>query len=305
VIDSLHQILRDLLASRVARVAGASQIGFEPPNTRWQTDVVATAEERVNLYLYDTKENTDLRSNERVRENVDGWFRESKVPDRLDCYYLVTTWSPVVPTATVEAAPDEHSMLYEVLAVLMRNRPLTPTHVYSPDFPNPFGRTITSVPPLLQDEVLPMSVALPDGLGNLGEFWNTMGEEWKPALSLTVTVPIFQPDAQEFPAVTSVIGDYRATDADSAERLVTVGGHVFSSATGDPIKGAWVRVQGSAPPSTLGANLRYITREDGRFAFSRLVPGTYEITAVVTGQPEYRSLVEVPSESGNYDIYFS
>ena len=305
MIDSINEILRDLIASRTSRLIGTSQIGFEPPNSDWQAAVVAGAEERLNIYLYDTKENSDLRSNERVRDIVDGSYQEFNVPDRLDCNYLVTAWSPVVPSPTVEAAPDEHSMLYEVLAVLMRNRPLTPTRVYSPDFPNPSSRTIASVPELLQDEVLPMSVALPDGLGNLGEFWNTMGEEWKPALNLTVTVPIFQPDAQEFPAVTSVIGDYRATDADSAERLITVGGHVFSSATGNPIKGAWVRVQGSAPPSTMGANLRYITREDGRFAFSRLVPGTYEIVAVVSGQPEYRSLVEVPSESGNYDIYFS
>ena len=306
MIDSINEVLKDLLASRLARLSGPTQIGFEPPNSDWQSHVVTAAEERLNVYLYDTKENTELRSNERVRENVDGWFRESKVPDRLDCHYLITAWSPIVATATIERTPDEHSLLYEVLAILMRNRPLTPARVYDGEFAIPSGRSLASVHPDLQQEVLPMSVVLPDGMGNMGEFWNTMGGEWKPALNVTITIPIFQPDATDFPVVTSVIGDYRqAHNPSSNERLITVGGRVFSSASGEPIKGAWVRVQGTAPPATLGTNFRYITRGDGRFAFSRLVPGTYELTAVVSGQPEQRSTVQVPSESGNYDIYFS
>src|SRR5262249_26302464 len=132
VIDPTNEILRDLVQSRIPALAGITQVDFEPPNEDWRQSVVAAGEERVNFYLYDVRENLKLFSNQRTREPKDGYTIEHFAPARLDCNYLVTAWSPVTfSPPMVEPTRDEHARLYDVLALLMQNRPLHPADVYA------------------------------------------------------------------------------------------------------------------------------------------------------------------------------
>src|SRR5262245_18729122 len=133
MIDPVNHILRDLIQSRLPALAGLTQVGFEPPNDEWRQSLVAAGEERVNLYLYEVRENLKLRTPERTRVPENGWYRETQAPARIDCHYLVTAWSPVTfQPPTVEPTTDEHVLLYAVLDVLMHNRPLLPAAVYQP-----------------------------------------------------------------------------------------------------------------------------------------------------------------------------
>ena len=68
MIDALDQIMADLIQSRIPEVAGLTQVGFDAPNADWRTAVITASEERINVYLYDLRENLKLRSNERIRE---------------------------------------------------------------------------------------------------------------------------------------------------------------------------------------------------------------------------------------------
>ena len=95
MIDTLDDILRDLIQSRIPSLAGASQVGFDPPNDDWRQSLLAANEERVNFYLYNIRENLKLRTTRRTRVEEQGWYRESPPAVRTDCHYLVTAWSPI------------------------------------------------------------------------------------------------------------------------------------------------------------------------------------------------------------------
>jgi len=306
MIDSLDIVLRDLIQSRVAALAGQTQVGFEPPTEDWRLSVSGAMEERVNFYLYDLRENMQLRSNARTREMQQGWYVERPAPPRLDCHYLVTAWSPVTfAPPIVEPATDEHLLLYRVLEVLMRHRPLSAKDVYKLGFTIPSTNTLATVPLPLQRD-LPLDVVQVDGARNLGDFWNTMKLAWKPALHLTVTIPVvlLEPDI-ESPAVTTMTGHYRqAQSAATAEVLLTVGGRVLAGTSAAAVRGAWVQIVGLNPPDVQAINRRSITGADGRFVFSRLRQGRYRIRAVAAGIGDLPREVDVPSETGEYDVQF-
>jgi Pvc16 N-terminal domain len=306
MIDRLDEVLRDLIQSRVTALAGQTQVGFEPPTEDWRLAVLGAGEQRVNFYLYDLRENMQLRSNARTREMQQGWYVERPAPPRLDCHYVVTAWSPVTFTPAVEPAIDEHAVLYDVLEVLMRHRPLSAKEVYKLGVTIPSGQTLASVPEPLRSD-LPLDVVQVDGIRNLGDFWNTMKLPWKPALHLTVTIPVvlLEPDI-ESPAVTTLTGDYRqAQSAVTAEVLLTVGGRVLAGTPGEAVRGAWVQIVGLNPPAVQVVNRRLITGTDGRFLFSRLRQGRYRIRAIAAGIGDVPREVDVPSETGEYDVQFS
>jgi hypothetical protein len=299
-------VLRDLVQSRVPALAGLTQIGFEPPTEDWRLSVSGAMEQRVNLYLYDLRENTRLRSNARTRDMRQGWYVERPAPPRLDCHFLVTAWSPVTfSPPTVEPAMDEHALLYDVLEVLMRHRPLSARQVYRLGVAIPSGQTLASVPEPLRAD-LPLDVVQVDAIRNLGDFWNTMKLAWKPALQLTVTIPVvlLEPDI-ESPAVTTMRGDYRqVSGAATAEALLTVGGRVLAGAEAQAVRGAWVQIVGLNPTDVQVVNRRLITGTDGRFVFSRLRQGRYRIRAIAAGIGDLPREVDVPSETGEYDVRF-
>jgi hypothetical protein len=305
MIDRLDELLRDLIQSRISALAGLTQVGFEPPTEDWRLSVFGALEQRVNLYLYDLRENMQLRSNARTRDMQQGWYTERPAPPRLDCHFLVTAWSPVTfSPPTFEPATDEHALLYDVLEVLMRHRPLSAREVYKLGVTIPSTNTLATVPLPLQSD-LPLDVVQVDAVRNLGDFWNTMKLAWKPALHLTVTIPVvlLEPDI-ESPAVTTITGDYRQADsAATADVLVTVGGRVLAGAPAEAVRGAWVQIVGLNPPDVQAIRRRLITGTDGRFKFSRLRQGRYRIRAVDAGIGDVPRDVDVPSETGEYDVH--
>jgi hypothetical protein len=307
VIDPLDGMLRDLLQSRVTGFIGPTQVGFGPPNADWKAAVIAAGEERFNLYLYDMRENLRLRSNEWQTTQVEGQSIVNAPSPRLDCTYLVTAWSPVAPGPLFDPAREEHQRLYDALAVFMKFRPLAAAEVYSTAVPSGMDlATFTAAAPALVAQPLPLDAALPDAVHEAPEFWTTMKVDSRPAVRLTVTIPVVldEPDAV-YPNVTTMSGRYFLLGTPGTpETILSIGGRVLRTGSEAPIDGAWVQIAGKNPPTIAAVRHRAVTDADGRFIFSRLPRGSYELRAVAAGLGDKTfPPFDVPLAAGAYDVH--
>lgn len=306
MIDDVSKILRHLFINEVPdlRVPGSAavlteQVRFDAPDddfTGFRSSVVvdtgtATVEAPVlNVYLVDLRENRGLRSNERIRVNGFDHAIDEPAPARVDCHYLITAWVPGAAKTNHEPALLEQALLYQVLAALFQNAPLNPARLRPP---------LAGLPALIADADLPTAVAPVDGFPKLGEFWGTMGTgaRWLPAVYLVLTVPVaFRPEITG-PLVTTKTTSFDVGDA--RESFVQIGG-VLLDQLGDPVPGAWVRLE-----TPLGAALA-VTGSDaaGRFTFDGLSVGAYRVRARVAGLGETSDDVTVPSPAGGYEVKF-
>jgi hypothetical protein len=304
VINVLDNILADLIQSRVTVLAGLTQIGFEPPNQDWRNAFLAGVDnDWLNLYLFDLRENLKFRSNERTRtQAANGWYTETPDPPRLNCMYLMTAWNR---TALQAGGPthDEHKLLYTVAAVLLRHRSLVVDDVYQAGNPIPSGRNLGSTLQF-QDQEFPLEVGVPDNVRDLGDFWSTMQGVWRPALQVTVTIPVFLAlPPKESPMVTTEIVGYEIEGHPESEEVVlTIGGRVSTGKPAAAVSGAYVRLQGLNPAAVQIVDRHVSTPADGRFLFSYLQAGRYRLHAVAPGLGPAGRDVDVPSQDGEYDL---
>jgi hypothetical protein len=141
----------------------------------------------INLFLYDVRENRELRNTEWLFErNNNGAATRQRGAVRVDCSYLVTAWPS---DATPNPSQDEHHLLGEVMRVLLRH-PLIPEVLLQ-------GELRGQEPPL------PAITIQPGELQSWGEFWQVIGSKPKAALNYKVTigVPVDRPVATEVPVV--------------------------------------------------------------------------------------------------------
>jgi Pvc16 N-terminal domain len=301
----LDIMIRDLLVAELPALVTDQQVRFQPPDAQLRTDVANLAAVALDIYLVDLRENRKLRSNERVRStNGDGFVTTERLPDRVDCHYLISAWSPAqLALPIVDPTLDEHALLYETAAVLMRAGALNPSRVYLPGAP-----ALAAWPARFRDIDLGSTVLPPEGFGRLSEFWTTMGQDmrWKPCLYLIVTLPVALVQEVAGPMVTTTFTDLRVTaTAATSELWLGIGGQVIDARTDPgnpvPVPNAWVRLETLAgtPVGLAQAS------ETGRFTFERLRASQYRIRGVATGLAEQTRTVDVPSETGEYDLRFT
>jgi hypothetical protein len=185
VIDDLDKTLEALLRRELppALVEQVS-ISFATPDDQFPpTSVTLPA---IDLFLYDLRENRDLRSNEWLVERQSNGITKQRAPLRVDCSYLVTAWSSASSTTP---ALDEHRLLGEVMQALLRH-PTIPAAALQ-------GSLQGQEPPL------PASALQPGRLQSLAEFWQALGGKPKAALTYTVTIGVeAQPPVEAGPPVT-------------------------------------------------------------------------------------------------------
>lgn len=147
-------------------------ISFDPPDDQFPPPSVTPP--AIDLFLYDIRENRDLRSNEwSLQRESDGTGRRSMPLVRVDCSYLITAWPS---QSTPNRAADEHRLLSEVMMVLLRFPTL-------PEWLLQGGLAAQELP-------LPTAVLQPGHLQSLGEFWQALGGKPKAALNYTVTIAV-------------------------------------------------------------------------------------------------------------------
>jgi len=231
----------------------------------------------VDLFLYDLRENLELRSNELTIDKTATTSVTHKAPMRLACSYLATAW----PVGGADPALQEQQLLSQVLQALGR----------FPTIPSTFlqGSLINQQPPL------PMVALHPDALKNLAEFWASLGNTLRASLTLTVTisVPLFD-DITDFLVTTSttnVLGPGATTD-----EWLQFGGLV-SDAQGHPVAGALVDL--------LDVGLRAGSGDDGSFVFSGVQAGAHNLRVVATGFQIYTQTVTVPGPPTAFQVILS
>ena len=177
MIRDLDNTLRTLLTKKAlpGGVLASAKISFDLPDTDWRSHL---QELTVNCYLYDIRENRQLRSQEPVlQRSADGARAQRRQPPvHVDCAYCITAWS----VAQEEPVLEEHTLLSEVLEILLKN-PTLPRDVLQGD--------LAKHPPY------PTVIAAPDGAKSQPEFWSALNQRYKPSLNYIVTLAL-QLDAE-------------------------------------------------------------------------------------------------------------
>jgi hypothetical protein len=188
--ESLSSLLRRDLPPGLAEKI---QISFATPDDQFPPQSVTLP--AIDLFLYDIRENLELRSNEPIyQRRSDGTAVKHPAPIRVDFSYLITAWpSESVP----DPAEDEHRLLGEVMRVLLRYRTL----------PEEILEGVLAG----QKPDLPVSSLQPGRLQSLGEFWQALGGKPKAALSYSVTVAVDVAAPEEVRLVTEKVTKIRIT----------------------------------------------------------------------------------------------
>lgn len=201
MIQDLDDTIRELLETQApggSELAGAD-ISFDLPDADWRAGLTTLT---VNCYLYDIRENLELRRAEPIIQRSGDGTRAIRrdQPRRIDCAYCITAWSP----AADESVLDEHRLLSQVLTVLMRS-PTIPAAVLQ-------GSLVDQIPPY------PTVIASPDGVKNQPEFWGALDQQLKPSLNYVVTLALMLDEAPDEADMLRVVEEV-AVEADNLDEF--------------------------------------------------------------------------------------
>lgn len=177
MIHDVDDTLKQLLVSHVPIDLSEIDIRFEMPARDWSTNV---SRPTVNLYLYDIRENLELRSNQPMRTAGADAFSLSPAPVRIDLCYLISVWTSDIS--------DEHQLLGRVLTTLLR----------FPHLPEEVLRGS------LQTQPFPVRgwIAQPERTPNAWDFWGHLEHRMKAGLSYCLTTSLEPHEAEDAPRVT-------------------------------------------------------------------------------------------------------
>ncbi len=289
MINDLDETLKLLLVKKAGLDPAEVDISFDIPTREWSTPVTRPT---VNLYLYDLRENRQLREtywDDEVGE--DGRINLKRRPLRIDLSYMITCWT--------SSAEDQHRLLWRVIETFFRYSPI-PEEVLQGD---------------LRQLIHPVrtEVAQPDGvLKNVSDFWGALENQLRASVSLVVTLDLdleqiltspmvlaralkfgppvvtTRPDGPGKPASRETI--LHQLEAGWEVGTVRLGGEVRNK-KGAPLASASVRLvskQADGQPVQVGPTIQ--TDAEGRYIFSAVPTGDYTLVVELPGQPP----VQVP-----------
>jgi len=146
-------------------------VSFAAPDNHFPPSTVTLP--AVAFFLYDVRENFDLRSGQWEVDRTDGSFTRTPPLVRVDCSYLITAWAS---ESAPDPAADEHRLLGDVMKVLLRHRKIPENYLR--------GELAGQEPPL------PAKIIGEPQLQSMGELWQAMGGRPKAALHYAVTVSV-------------------------------------------------------------------------------------------------------------------
>jgi hypothetical protein len=270
MINDLDETLKQLMLSKAGFDQSQVSISFDAPNREWASH---QSKPVVNFYLYDIKENHELRGTDwAVTRDNKGIATKKKAPLRLDLSYAVTVW-----TKEIE---DEHSLISRILITLMRY-PVLPPDICAG---------------ALKDSEYPIhvSTAQPDeSLKNITDFWNAMGNNLKPMLNYIVTLPVDLDIAFTAPLVSTRKLEFHQTGEAETEDWLQIGGTVRKKGKGEAV------LAGVAISVKQGGN-RATTDQEGNYRLSRIKKGNYIFEVTAPGRAAREIEITVPGTT--YDI---
>jgi hypothetical protein len=251
---------------------------FEQPTGEWAATLNKPT---INLYLYDIRENLELRNTSEitVERTPDGRARRNFPPRRIDINYLVTVWS--------KKPEDEHKLLWRILETFLHHGHVKPEDCIGEVRDQPF--------------VIPVRVALPsDAVRNMPDLWGVMENQLKPSINLMLTLALDPKRGIESPMVLSTELRFGGFDSQTPTlhstdlEIYHVGGRVLDK---DKPVGAGVTVRLTDPYREVQ------TDADGRYVFAALSPGKYDLEVIRDGKKPKTFDLEVPAtEANGYDL---
>lgn len=278
MINDLSLVLRNILNDPgLPEPLQSAQIEFDHPT---ETYTPAGGLRTINVFLYDVRENVELRNSEPIVERLNGQARITRAPLRVECSYLVTAW----PDGSGQAMfLQEHQLLSQVLQAFSRFSTI----------PSNF---LTGTALVGQEPPLPVLTAQAGELKSPSEFWTAMGSRLRPSLTVSATISIQPFTADIVPlAATKQFGVEPIDNPAAREDLFEFGGQV-TDAGSNPVDEATVTL--------VEPGLVTTTDADGRYRFGLVAARDYTLrveklpaTAQVT--------VTVPAPVGsNYNVQF-
>ncbi|HKQ79330.1 MAG TPA: DUF4255 domain-containing protein [Blastocatellia bacterium] len=157
-----------------------AQVSFDRPDEGFHP-----AQTTVNLFLYDVREDMELRGNELVVTRQNGQAVIQRPPLRAICSYLITAW----PVGGADTTLQEHRLLSQTLQVFAA----------MPKIPEKYlqGELKGQQPPL------PLVAARMDRAKEPYEFWTAIGSKVRPSITIAVTIGMELYEQETAPVVTS------------------------------------------------------------------------------------------------------
>jgi hypothetical protein len=246
-------------------------IRFDRPS-----DPYSVEQTTLNVFLYEVRENLELRSNESVTRRVGGQTLVEPPAYRANCMYLVTAW----PVGGTDLPKQEHHLLGQVLQLIAGSPVLLPAFL---------------TPALqLQEPPLPMLMVQPDGVRNPAEFWAAIGNRIKASLLLSVTVSLEAFDIASYPSVITSEIRLESTDGAALDApFFRIGGVVLDNAS-QPVANAGVRLV-ERGRSTL-------TDAEGKFSLAAIPAGSFTLRVTAGAVTQDRAVVVPAPALGGYDV---
>lgn len=266
VSKTLKRILDDKAIANACKELFDAEIVFDRPTEQFKPDKLT-----VDLFLYEVRENMEMRSNEPLISRSDGKAIIKRAPLRVACSYLVTAWAPGTGE---ESQLKEQRLLSQTLQVLSRY-PTIPEEFFPSESP-----LKTQEPPL------PMMITQMGGVKDPADFWSAIGGKMRPSLAVTVTVslPVFEPDEPEGEPLVKArrieIGERTSHDQKRIppEKLSSAE-NIFGTITGPddkPVEGAIVTI--------LELGLKATTDAEGSYSLGLIPKGSYRLRVEPQGE---------------------
>jgi Pvc16 N-terminal domain/Carboxypeptidase regulatory-like domain len=272
---TLQAILDDPALTTTFPELAAAQIVFDHP-----TETFNPTQTTIDLFLYDIRENMELRSNEPTIRRLNGQAEMRRPPLRIACSYLITAW----PVGGSDLALQEHRLLSQVLQVLSRYAKIPESFLR--------GQLVG------QEPLLPMMIAQAEGLKEPADFWTAIGNKLRPSLTVTVTIgmQVFAPVTAPLVITEEVrLGERTAPNEEvialpTRQIFFRIGGRV-TDASNAPVADVLVTLVGTGFTSQTGA--------DGNYTLSSIPAGTYTLR-VQSGATTREVTVTIPVPAGSH-----
>ncbi|GJL61820.1 MAG: hypothetical protein NPIRA04_04740 [Nitrospirales bacterium] len=274
MIKHLDETIKRVIHQKAGFSPEEVEIAFDQPTGTWAN---ALTRPTLNCYLYDIRENLDLRNYEVTRESLpEGKIREALSPMWLDLTYIITAWTTVVE--------DEHEILWRAIAALANTNPIPWELCEEP---------LKAQPVPIETQTAQVTEAL----SNLSDLWNVMDNQLKPAFNHRVTLAMDRDLTVIYPMVlTKQVSVHRqAHEPRSLAEYFQVGGVVFRKKTKQPIAEAEI----ISPQQGITVK----SDEFGRYKLSSLERGEHRLHIRVD-EDMIEKTIEVPSreQGGVYDL---
>lgn len=259
----------------------AAEVSFVTPDRNYAPDKAT-----VNLFLYEVKENRELRDRVPIHETVDNVVVRRMPPLRMDCCYIVTAWSAELHEDKIV---EEHRLLSQALIQLTRFPAIKADFFKGSLIGQP-------VPP-------PISIAQVDAGKEMRDFWTALGTSPRPLFHLVVTLamaPEEMPVSEGPPVVAKQVRIKEKMPNGIPEPVLAeffeIAGAVTNRQTSTSITGAQVRLVELGRQTTSDG--------EGHYRFAGLEAGGYTLRAEATGflsEPDKVIVVPLP-QGETYDI---